>query len=598
MKPGSKPVRILVFLTLVLGVIASLPSASGASTVYFPSGFESDHSFDGIDQNVQWKTAQSTRWMDWGDTESAGNSIVGEYEVEVAEFQVDPVKRDVQGVLVKVYDAETGEEVATGFYRNETRYVIYRDDIRVGIFDLRDAEAGDDGTKFEREEVRAQAKVSIELRATPDPEVTSIEFSEEEDFDKKVDEIFSATEFWTRVKFKNSGKAKMFDTQFSVDVPDYEVLDVRDSSGRLSDSEYTVEDGTVAVDYAGVKDSWGDTPPGTLNKSQTYTLKLKLEAPRALQERDIPVSADVEGVDIKGRSYGDSSSKDMTVFSVVHVYKSISPDTNPDTDQFEMYLGQEFTVTLRVRNFADTPVTVNTLTDSVPPTFALLANQSTEWRDLEVAPQSVKVLTYRVVPQKTGSTEIPKPSGNFTWKTPGVISSANAENKVVIGSGTTHGPLITVTKRVTPSGINVGDVGNVTIEIKNEGDRSAFVRLQDEEPEGLLLLDSLPTESGVLQEGEVMEAGYRFKAPSEGNYTLPAATVVYEDVVGTRFTVKSTEPGVVVGEPAEEEPTGSGDVDGEPSGEEAPTPTETPVVPGPGAAAILLIICVSALTRR
>lgn len=594
MNEGRARKSVLFALILLLLISPEVAAECSTSTSYFPDGYSPDYRFDGDEQCPQWKKTVDLQWMDWGETKKVGNSIVGEYTVEVSEFQVDETKREVEGVLVNIYDRETDEVVAQGFHREgrSSNYINYRDDVRVKITQVRDAEEGDDGTKFEREEVRAQAKLFVEIRAQPNPKTTNVEFSEEEDFDKKTDDIFSATEFWTRVKFKNSGNAKLFETSFDVNVTGFDVLEVKDSSGELDENDYTLEDGHLEMDYGEVD----STPDDFFASDETYTLKLKLEAPKVLQERKIPVEGSLRGVDLKGREYTGSDSEKMKVFAVVHVYKSISPDVNPDTDQFEMYIGQDFTVTLRVRNFAETPVTINSLTDSVPSQFALLANQSTSWRGFEVGSESTKAFTYKVMPRETGTVSMPNPQANFTWREPGVASSALTVEKVVIGSGTTHGPLVVVEKTISPSTLEENETATVTIEVRNEGDRTAQVSLNDAEPDSVEPLGPVPSMSRLLKSGESFEETYEVKATRAGEFELPEAEVTYADIVGTEWQVFSGRPTLTVENATKTEDEGNGE-GGDTGGEDTPQPTDTPVVTGPGPLAALLLAA-AALKRR
>lgn len=580
---------------VVATALVLLPTAGAAKctpgTIYYPDGYEPSYEFQG--ECPQWKVDVGAKWMDWGDDVEVEGDIVGNYTVEVAEFDVDEVSHEVRGVLVEVYDSDTGEKVARGFYKEggATRYVNYRDDLRVIIWDVRDAEA--DGTKWEREEVRAQAKVTVETRGLPDPDVASMAFSKEEGFGKKVDEVFSASKFWSRVKFKNEGDAKLFDTELSVNVSGFEVVEVKDGAGELDEDEYGIAAGTLSINYADVEERVSSSPDGRLGKDETYTLKLKLEAPMALQEKDVPLEGGIRGVDLKGDRYRASSSEDLRVYSVVNVFKDVAPDINPDTDQFEMYIGQEFTVTLRIRNFAETPVTVNELKDGVPKSFSLPVNQTLVWSDIEVGPESSTVVSYKLMPQATGTVDIPHPGANFTWKAPGVASTQVSVEKVVIGSGTTHGPLVKVEKTLSPSTLDLGENGTVTVEVKNEGDRAAQVKLTDSVPEGLSAPGELPARSEVLRGGESFSSTYEVRGTEEGNLTLPAAEVVYKDILGTKWRTFSGKPILRVERIVEETDEGGGPKGG--SG--GPTPTETPVTPGVGALS-LLGIAAAAFSRR
>lgn len=606
--------RTVIATLICVSLFLTLAPPASASTTYFPDDYESEFTFQ--DETPQWKKEVKAQWLGWGATRKVGNSIVGNYTIEVTDFQVDKEKRSVDGVLIKILDRDTGELVAQGFHRDgsSSPYINYRDDVRVKVHDVRDANAGKDEPKWEREEVQAQAKITIETRALPTPRVTAIDFSKKENMNNKIDEIFSSSELWTRITFKNNGDATLYDTEFTAEIPNqFEVLDVRDGAGKLDTSDYTLEDNTITVDWSEIESRHDDTPDDEtddwFNQGQEYKLRVKLQSPNVLQEQNFPVTGRMTGVDIKEQTYTREDQKNIKVFAVAFVFKSLTPDINPDTSQFEMYLNEEFTVQLQIRNFAKTPITINRIEDPVPTQFALPSNQTTIWTDLEVPAESSITLQYQVMPQETGTVTIPDPITNFTWTeqdATGIASSDVSTEKVVVGSGTTHGPLISVTKRVRPDRVAPGGTGNITITVKNTGDRPARITLTDEKPGSLLLLDQLPEETQILQSDDSIQTTYGFKAPAgEGNVTIPPATVKYEDIVGTTWTAFSNQPKLTISESAAPTPTENGD-NGNGNGGNAgngndaeetpePTPTETPAVPGPG---IILMLLATALATH
>lgn len=556
-KISTSVVGILLLFTLL-----SIPQpATATDTAYFPQGYDSTYNYSG--ETPQWETLVKSTWLGWGETTSFGNGIIGNYTLEAYDFQVDSDTREVTGALVILYkstNSSSGPEVARGFHIDgrTSPYINYRDDVRITLSDVKDAGSG--GTEW-GSEVKPQVQIKVEGRSTPDPSSTSLKIASDRDITDEINKTFSSTDFWTKYSFKNTGDATLYDTTFTVNTSNFTVLEARDSQSALKPSHYTVDGDEVTINYADVESRVDNSTGDYLASGETYTFRLRLKAPSLINETTYNITSKISGKDLKGRTYSNTSKAPMRVLSKVYVNKDIRPDMNTDTDEREMYLGREFSVIITIRNFADTPVTLTRLTDSMPSSFALLANQTPEWTNVTVDGKSSTTLRYKIMPRGTGEHDIPEPVTNFSWNGKGAASVEVAVDKVTVGTGSVHGPIITMNKTVTPTSLEEDEEGNVTIEISNSGDRAARIVLTDDIPEGISPLDPAPSLSTVLAGGDTVTASYRFRATQGGrNVTFPAATLDYLDVYGTRWTV-TTDPTTVHVAPGENT---------------TPTPTATP----------------------
>lgn len=527
---------------LAVFALALVPGVAAQDTAYFPQSYEPSYDYSG--EEPEWETVVSSSWLSWGDTEEAGNDVIGNYTVEPYDFQVDPDTREVTGALVKVHDG-SGVEVASGFHIDgrTSPYINYRDEVRIKIEDVRDSGGG--GSQW-GEEVKPQAKITVQQRKLPEASVEDLKVYDTHELESTVNRSFASSNVWTSTAFENTGDATLYDAEFRIDVANLTVEEVHDAKGRLGPSLYTVEDGTLTVDY-------GDVEPRVQNSSdwltpgETYKLDVKLRTPSILEERTYNFTTSLTGVDLKANRFEDDASVPFTVYSTVYVEKDLRPDMNEETEGREMYLGKEFTMLISVRNFADAPVTVHRIEDTVPDIFALAPNSTTEWTDLEVPAGDNVVLTYKVIPRDTGEVDIPDPVTNLTWKGEEVDPSTDvAVDEIVVEKGSVHGPVLDVTKSVSPGNLDVGDEGEVTIEVENTGDRAARIHLREQSPEGLLPLDTVPQINTVLDGGSSLSTGYRFRAMEGGNYTLAPTRVTYRDVFSNSWKTASKEANVSV----------------------------------------------------
>ncbi len=102
-------------------------------------------------------------------------------------------------------------------------------------------------------------------------------------------------------------------------------------------------------------------------------------------------------------------------------------------------------------------------------------------------------------------------------------------------------PLIRVTKVVEKNAVKLNFSVRVAINVINEGDIPSTAHVVDPLPEGMVLLSGTNEWEGILEPGESAQILYEMLCTRVGSFTLPRATVAYEDKWKITYTAESEE---------------------------------------------------------
>ncbi|MCK4459053.1 MAG: hypothetical protein KAU52_04945, partial [Methanosarcinales archaeon] len=239
---------------------------------------------------------------------------------------------------------------------------------------------------------------------------------------------------------------------------------------------------------------------GCMEKNNKESINFTVIAPAwdrttSPYEINYSISALVEGVDIKGGRYEANNSLNLSctdpelriIKSVCYDEISMSPCNLVRSNQYSLrevvfcmpealiYNVSEWSIVeLGVYNIGFYPVYDLNITDSTIPDGFRIAGIYEKGSPIFVSEDCPYHIRYKLYPAEPGAYESDSPSAeakfygkNFSWESSGV-------------SITVHGPDINLTKSVAE--LDGGDEYRVTLNVRNDGDRAAWINLTDTVP--------------------------------------------------------------------------------------------------------------------
>ena len=479
------------------------------------------------------------------------------------------------------------------------------------------------------------AKVSYAVRGLPqfegadgDGDSVIDTYYGDETTDEK--DIFkSNTRYLALIEINNNGEARTYHVNADVSIkptqtiagkypPSCQIVDIYEQENATSNS------------YKRIKaemplNPQSDTNNDTLEKDTSITYKVYFKTPSIAKETKYNVTVNITSQDEKAHPNTISFSKEITVLPVLEITKSIgtgdysvSGDETPDdptkgevtTTVYADYKPYTYLVVKNVGNYTIRNVTLrNNLTaewNSIRntnisawqkqlPSFlwmkpSLINDTMLEWT-FDLKPGEKIVTAYPVTLLKPGNFEQGK--AYASWMQRGVKYEVESYPHAV----EVHGPYIEVTKSVSSSAIAVNATVEVTLNVKNSGDRQASVLIHDTLPTGAILTN-IPDRKALIQSKikmfdynettgialikKIMDADdsfsftYTIQPTTEEYLMLPPSFVEFTDLTLYRGVKISEPPTIKVGNPVINETVAPST--GQPSATDA---TDEPVVPLP-----------------
>lgn len=158
------------------------------------------------------------------------------------------------------------------------------------------------------------------------------------------------------------------------------------------------------------------------------------------------------------------------------------------------------------------------VTDEIPDSFTIIGNDSLE-KSLVVDSDSTKKVTYQVKPTKPGRYTL-KPAV-LEWVDEGSKYTAESSEREI----DVHSSWIQVDKSLSSDSINVSNNVEMTINIKNTGNRIANISFKDSIPDGLKLVSGDLKWNGRVGPKADKEITYTLTTNESGRYVLPELEV-------------------------------------------------------------------------
>lgn len=210
----------------------------------------------------------------------------------------------------------------------------------------------------------------------------------------------------------------------------------------------------------------------------------------------------------------------------------------------ESMLLKDFTsISLVVLNNGTYDIKNVSVTDSLPPGFKLLGNQSLHWV-VDIPASGAWEYRYLVRPQEPSKEGITLPAAAAKFAVmKGVITVKSGMPKIVV-----HGPKVVLDKKTDVSEAKPG--GNVTVSIvaENTGTTPTSIVISDALPGNVVLVGGNTSYSGTLEAGAKVSFNYTLRIEARQPVVLPPATVEYFEYgsKGRKLGTKSPEVEIIV----------------------------------------------------
>ncbi len=269
-----------------------------------------------------------------------------------------------------------------------------------------------------------------------------------------------------------------------------------------------------------------------LKIGESITGTITFPSPMLTEQKTYRISANASGFDVLGMPYAAESTKTITIAAELPVSLAIRKSTVE-----KMYLKDYTIVSLSVKNSGRFDLNVN-ITDSLPPGFKLLGNQSLNWM-VFIPANGEWDYRYTVRPLEANKEGVLFPSAvaEFTFRNE-VYSVRSNQPKIVV-----YGPKIVLTKKTDVSEVNPGDAVTVTVTAENTESTPTRVSIMDTLPGGVTLISGRTTLEEFLEATRKVSFSYTIRIDSTQPVTLPPATAEYFELgtKGRRIATKSQE---------------------------------------------------------
>ena len=210
----------------------------------------------------------------------------------------------------------------------------------------------------------------------------------------------------------------------------------------------------------------------------------------------------------------------------------------------EVYIDERAYFSLKIKNLKEIPLESVNINKFIPQDFVFDPDSEIQW-NLSFDPYETKTLEYSLKALKPGTYEF---NGSLiTVEYNGRIYSKelNASDLII------HGPFLNISKSVSTDSVGLHDQINITLNVVNEGDRSAHVVVSDQLPIGAVLTSGDTGTNSVLHSDSIISLSYSVRMDKAGDIIIPAAQAKFVDSKEYEGIVYSGKQLVHVLDPAE-----------------------------------------------
>ncbi|WP_406661912.1 BatD family protein [Methanolobus sp. ZRKC3] len=445
--------------------------------------------------DIEWDdNADASGTLGWGDTLESGDYLIKAEDFNTEGYVSVSISRD--GMIKEISPVQLGESVIYRDVENGDDIKAFVDSVTLNI---------DEWTGNMEDPTAA---IKVYKRGIPE---MNIEIETEEDtYDPRT---ISYPYITATIEIENEGDAKAYEMDVEIDPFGMELVD-----GKLRHHLISIDEDEVLE-----------------------PIEVKLKIPHYWEETDIDLKVTTFSKDINGYYNEDSETKTLTIEPAVElvIMKSITED---------IYMDETAHVSVSVWN--NGIYSLNSVTVENPVIEHLeLQDNVNQQLVLSFSPgeTKAKVFDYTLKPVKTGSFSVPATKAEYTDPTGKMQSYASETPSIEI-----EGPVITLTKSVTPSSVNPGDQVTVKVKLENTGTHLASVTSSETLPEEVSFVSGDLNFKEVIDSRKSFTYSYVIETKEVGEFKLPATTASFIDFEEYKGEKISNMPVISVVAPVEE----------------------------------------------
>lgn len=425
--------------------------------------------------DIEWDDdADTSGTLGWGGTLTSDS-----YLIRVEDFNTEgfvSISISQNGIVKEVSPVQVGQSV---IYRDEANgkdIRAYLDKVTLNIDDwtgnMEDPTAG----------------VKVYRRGIPEMKIEIDVDDEDSTYDPRT---ISYPYITATIDIENEGHAKAYEMDLEIDPAGMELVD-----GKLNHH-------FISIDEDEVLDP----------------IEVKLKIPHYWEETDIDLKVTTRSKDINDDYNEDTEKEILTIEPAAEliITKSITE---------EIYMDETAHVSVSIWNnglYSLNSVTVENLIIE----HLELQDNVNQQLTLSFSPgeTKTKVLEYTLKPYKTGKYNVPKMTAQYTDPSGKLQTFTSDDPSVEI-----EGPVIVITKSVSPSTVNVGDQVTVTVKVENTGTHEASVTTSETLSEAVSFVSGNMNFKDVVNPRQTHTYSYIIRTKEVGEFKLPATTGSFIDM--------------------------------------------------------------------
>ncbi len=323
---------------------------------------------------------------------------------------------------------------------------------------------------------------------------------------------------------------------------------------KIKNVELNIDPGTLELEGGSLNYNFNEIPAG-----QSKSLILYFKAPLLAEAKSITIGVNASGTDVKNINYSASASIKIKILQnrIIEVQKTLASS---------IYNDERTSAYITIRNKGAINLDSIEVKDEIPDGFTSENDINLLW-SLNLASGEEKRISYPLKPLLPGTYDVPAAQAQFAIGGKQYIVKSNTSRITV------HAPLVVLAKTVDSAVAYLGDQITVTINVRNNGDKQARVKITDDLPSKADLLSGDLSWTAVLEKNESKSYTYTMKLNKAGELELPPAKANITYLQNSyNFTVSSRNLAVLVVESLDKKQIATSS----PSSPSIPARTSTP----------------------
>ncbi|MBA3037931.1 MAG: DUF11 domain-containing protein [Desulfobacterium sp.] len=297
---------------------------------------------------------------------------------------------------------------------------------------------------------------------------------------------------------------------------------------KIKNVGLNIDPGVLEPVGGSLKYDFNEIPSG-----QSKSVTIDFKAPLLAEAKYMTIGVNASGTDVKNINYSASASIKIKILQnrIIEMQKTLASS---------IYTDEVTSAYITIRNKGAINLNSIEVKDEIPDGFTSENDINLLW-SLNLASGEEKRISYPLKPLLPGTYDVPAAQAQF------VIDRKQYTVKSNTSRITVHAPLIVLTKTVDSAVAYISDQITVTINVRNDGDKQAMVKITDDLPSKADLLSGDLSWTSVLEKNESKSYTYTMKPNKAGELELPPAKANITYLQNSyNFTVSSRNLAVLV----------------------------------------------------